>query len=175
MRLAARRIGRVPRRARESHPEAQGDAGRSGARGQPAHQPGRVGGEKEVARRGEIDARHVWRIETHAVDPPHQAARQAVEQLYLLDDVAHQDARGVQLAARVVLALEHRDPRAAASQRRRAGQPREARSDHDAILLHAGWPLPCPHCAAGAAWQTLRFHADGARSRGPRRRRAAAS
>ena len=98
------------------------------------------GGKKEVARRGEIHARHVWRIETHAVDPPHQAARQAVEQGCLLDDVPHQDAGGVQLAARVVLALEHRDPRAAASQRRRAGQPREARPDHDAIVMHPAGP-----------------------------------
>src|SRR6266480_4561692 len=104
----------------------------------------------------EVDRGHVGCVQAHPVHAPYHLGRQAVEERKLLDEVANQYPRGMQVDARVMLALEHCDPLAGAGKGSRAGETRETRPDDDSVLLH--WPGPPPGFPVDSPGEHLTLH-----------------
>ena len=75
----------------------------------------------------------VRRIQANAVNAAGERFGKPVEQRNLVDRILDDDSGGMQLFARVGLLLDDRDRVAGAGERGRAGEAREARTDHDAI------------------------------------------
>ena len=105
-------------------------AGTHGLARQPAQQIGRVGGEKEIAGREQIDVLVARRIEPNAVDAP----RQRVRNIDLVRRFLHQDAGGGDAVACFRLGFEHGDTQAAHGGRSCGNKAGERGADDGKII-----------------------------------------
>ncbi len=121
-------------RAREAHAAIDLRAGGFGFRSHPAQQVAGARRIKTVARREEIDACQVRRVEAHARHAPRQVKRN----VEFVDRLAHQDAGGVHARAGIGHCLDHRDLQAARGGGAGGGKTRKARANNHQVEFSGG-------------------------------------
>ncbi|XQU68205.1 hypothetical protein OJJOAM_000936 [Cupriavidus sp. H18C1] len=102
--------------------------------GQPAHQRRRIGGQEVVAGRVQPQAAQRRRIEPDLLDAA-EAVRRRAAQPGTLGRLLDDDAGGMELRARIALALEHRHAQAGARGRQRAGGAGKTGADDDHVVV----------------------------------------
>ena len=101
--------------------------------GEPADDVGRVGREKVISGRVEVDVAHVGRVQTDAGNLTNELRRHGIEEGDVVDDFLDDDASGVELVAGILFPLKHANAPAAASENRSARQAGETGADDGAI------------------------------------------
>ncbi|MCY1219827.1 hypothetical protein D9M72_318170 [compost metagenome] len=105
--------------------------------GQPAHQPRRIRGVEVIARRAQVDAAQLGRVQPHLLHPVHAIGGRAA-QPGLLDGFLDQDAGGVELVARIGLAFQHQHAQAGACRGQGAGGAGKAGAGDDDVVVEGG-------------------------------------
>jgi hypothetical protein len=100
---------------------------------QPAHDAGRVGRKKVIARRRQIHVPQIGRIEPHAAHAVHELDGKTVQQRNLVDRVPDDDPRGMGLLSDVGFFSSTTTRSPCLRQCGRASQAGETRADYDAI------------------------------------------